>query len=990
MREWILSVRLWDSWLTRMVQHDGAAHPQDVDYETHAELAKFEPDRRRLWDAIESDAARSLQCLIDALPDPVVIKDRAHRWVAVNAAVCALAGRSREEIIGRTSFDFFPEEQARAQWAADDEVLARGGEVDWSATLRSPTGREHQVRSRNRRLTLGTPPSDATFVLSVVEDVTQALEAELKLRESEENYRYTLELSPQIPWTAGPDGQILEIGPRWESQVGTSLQEASAGGWLDALHPGDLGATLDLWAKALATGEPFDAEYRLRTTHGDYRWVRAWAAARFNPQGQILRWYGTLEDIQDRKLAEAALEVSVQEFRDLADYSPVMIWVSDETGSTTFLNELWYQKTGQTVADALGAGWLEAVHPDDRGGVAEAYDRAAAAARPFRSEYRLRHVSGSWLWVIDAGEPRFRPDGAFIGYVGTVLDITERRLAEAEAQRAAARLSTVLESTTDCVIGVDRVGHINYLNRNAETKLEALEPRLGKKLGELFPEERGGVFSQRFAQALASQSTVSFESYLPALDEWLEIHAYPTSEGLSLFFRNITERRQADQERLIAQEKIAHMARHDALTGLPNRLLFNEELGRILAEAPTKMAAVLFLDLDRFKEVNDTLGHAEGDALLRLVARRLKSNIRGSDAIARFGGDEFAIVQADIRRPADAIDLAERIIKDLAEPFDLDGNMIFIGVSIGIALAPADSELPEQLLRAADTALYRAKGEGGGTYRLFEPEMHERLQERQAMKIAMHGALGRGEFEVHYQPLINLQSGKISCFEALVRWRHPERGLIAPDQFIPVAEENDFITSIGAWVLNQACEAAVDWPSDIDVAVNLSPLQFRGQGLIETVSEAYAKAGLDPRRLQLEITESVILHDSSANLAILTELRRLGVRIALDDFGTGYSSLSYLRHFPVDKLKLDRSFVGDLPAGMGARAIVRAVAGLAAGLGLTMTAEGIETADQVEALLEEGYTEGQGYYFSLPVPAENVLEVIAANAVAANKSSIIH
>ena len=226
--------------------------------------------------------------------------------------------------------------------------------------------------------------------------------------------------------------------------------------------------------------------------------------------------------------------------------------------------------------------------------------------------------------------------------------------------------------------------------------------------------------------------------------------------------------------------------------------------------------------------------------------------------------------------------------------------------------------------------------------------------------------------------------------EALVRWRHPERGLIAPDQFIPVAEENDFITSIGAWVLNQACEAAVDWPSDIDVAVNLSHLQFRGQGLVGTVTEACAKAGLDPRRLQLEITESVILHDSSANLAILTELRRLGVRIALDDFGTGYSSLSYLRHFPVDKLKLDRSFVGDLPAGLGARAIVRAVAGLAAGLGLTMTAEGIETADQVEALLEEGYTEGQGYYFSLPVPAENVLEVIAANAVAANTSSIIH
>ena len=974
-----------------MSRQGGAAHPQGVDNSTHGDFGGAESSSRSLWGAIESDAARSLQCLIDALPDPVVIKDTAHRWVAVNEAVCILAGRPREDILGRTSFDFFPPEQAQAQWDADDEVLARGGEADWKATLRAPTGRLYQVRSRNRRLTLGASPNDATFVLSTVEDVTEGHAAELRLRESEENYRYTLELSPQIPWTAEPDGKILEIGPRWVTHVGMSVDVAASGGWVDALHPDDLGGALDLWAKSLATGEPFDTQYRLATAGGDYRWVRAWAAARRNAQGEILRWYGTLEDIHDRKLAEAALEVSVQEFRDLAGYSPVMIWVSDETGSTTFLNRLWFEKTGQTEAEAMGAGWLEAVHPDDRVAVAEAYDHAAAAGRAFRSEYRLRHASGGWLWVIDAGEPRFGSDGDFIGYVGTVLDITERRLAEAEAHRAAARLSTVLESTTDCVIGVDRLGRITYLNRNAETKLAACKPELGKKLSDLFPDERGGAFSKRFAEAFASQSTVSFESYLPALDEWLEVHAHPTSEGLSLFFRNITERRLAEQERLVVQEKIAHMARHDALTGLPNRLLFNEELARTLAAGRmSRKAAVLFLDLDSFKEVNDTLGHAQGDGLLQLVAQRLQSNVRAADTVARFGGDEFAIVQSDIRRPSDAVDLAERIIKDLAEPFDLEGNLIFIGVSVGIALAPDDFTSPEELLRAADTALYRAKGEGRGTYRLFELGMHERLKERQAMKLALHGALGRGEFEVHYQPLVNLMTGKISCFEALVRWRHPERGLIPPAEFVPVAEENDFITSIGAWVLSQACKAAARWPSDIDVAVNLSPLQFRGQGLVNMVTNALFEGGLEPQRLQLEITESVILHESSVNLRVLSELRGLGVQIALDDFGTGYSSLSYLRHFPVDKIKLDRSFVSDLPAGVGARAIVRAVAGLAAGLGIAMTAEGIETADQVEALLEEGYTEGQGYYFSLPVPSEGVEALIAANAVSSDREGVVH
>lgn len=974
-----------------MGQQDGVIHPQGVDISTHGDLAAHEPGGRTLLRAVESDAVRSIQCLIDALPDPVVIKDTAHRWVAVNDAVCVLAGRTRDEILGRTSFDFFPHAQAQAQWAADDEVLARGGEADWSATLRSPTGRLYQVRSRNRRLTLGAPPHDATFVLSIVEDVTEAQEAELRLRESEENYRYTLELSPQIPWTAGPDGKILEIGPRWEARVGMSLEAATSGEWINALHPEDLGSTLDLWAKSLATGEPFDAQYRLATTDGDYRWVRAWAAARHDSDGAILRWYGTLEDIHDRKLAEAALEVSVQEFRDLAGYSPVMIWVSDETGATTFLNRLWFEKTGQTETEAMGAGWLEAVHPDDRADVARAYDAAAAAGQAFRSEYRLRHVSGDWLWVIDAGEPRLNPEGDFIGYVGTVLDITERRSAEAEAHRAAARLSTVLESTTDCVIGVDRLGKITYLNRNAQTKLAAFEPHLGKRLGELFPEERGGIFSERFAEAFASQSSVSFESYLPALDEWLEVHAHPTNEGLSLFFRNITERRLAEQERLIVQEQIAHMARHDALTALPNRLSFNEELDRILGERRVRQkTAVLFLDLDSFKEVNDTLGHAQGDALLELVAHRLKQSVRATDMVARFGGDEFAIVQADIRRPSDAVDLAERIIKDIAEPFDLGGNRIFIGVSVGIAISPDDFERSGELLRAADTALYRAKGEGRGTYRLFEPEMHERLKERQAMKGALHGALGRDEFEVHYQPLVNLRTGKISCFEALVRWRHPERGLIPPAEFIPVAEENDFITSIGAWVLGQACKAAASWPSDIDVAVNLSPSQFRGNALVSMVTHALFEGGLEPGRLQLEITESVILHDSSANLRILSQLRGLGVQIALDDFGTGYSSLSYLRHFPVDKIKLDRSFVSDLPTGVGARAIVRAVAGLAAGLGITMTAEGIETAAQVEALLEEGYSEGQGYYFSVPVPSHAVCALITANAVSSDEAAVVH
>lgn len=919
----------------------------------------------RLALAVSSDPEAALQALIDALPDPVVVKDQAHRWVAVNRAVCDLAGKPMGEIVGRTSFDFFPREQAAAQWAADDQVLATGAEVEWRAVLRSPTGKQYWVRSRNRRLVLGAPQNPSIFVLSTVEDVTTAHEAEQRLRESEENYRYTLELSPQIPWTADPDGVMLEVGPRWERQVGMCAKAALGGAWINAIHPDDLGPTLDLWARSLATGQPFDTQYRLAAKDGEHRWVRAWAAPRLDEHERILRWYGTLEDIHERKVAEAALEVSVREFQDLAGFSPVMIWVSNEAGDTTYLNRRWFEKTGQTDAQAMGRGWITAIHPDDRSAVAAAYEAAAAAAMPFRAEYRLQSATGGWLWVIDAGEPRFGRDGAFIGYVGTVLDITERRAAEAEAHRSAARLSTVLESTTDCVIGVDHRWRITYLNRNAETKLEALRPSLGRKLGELFPGELQSKFAQQFAEALASQRTISFEAYLAALDEWLEVHAHPTPEGLSLFFRNITERRRAEEERLVAQEKILHMARHDALTDLPNRSQFNERLQQVLAgRRMPDTTAVLFLDLDHFKEVNDSLGHAAGDALLKLVAQRLRNNVRGSDTVARFGGDEFAIVQPGVRRAADATDLAQRIIKDLAEPFQVDGKAVFIGTSVGIAIAPDDGRSADQLLRAADMALYRAKAEGRGAYRLFEPAMEARLRERQAIKAALHGALARNEFELQYQPLVDLRTGKINGFEALLRWRHPERGLISPAEFVPIAEENDFITAIGAWALGEACRTAAGWPSDIDIAVNLSSVQFRGPALVGTVMSALAGSGLAPERLQLEITESVILHDTEANLRLLAELRSQGVRIVLDDFGTGYSSLSYLRHFPVDKIKLDRSFVADLTAGGGARTIVRAVAGLASGLGITLTAEGIESVEQVRALLEEGYAEGQGYYFS--------------------------
>jgi diguanylate cyclase (GGDEF)-like protein len=428
-------------------------------------------------------------------------------------------------------------------------------------------------------------------------------------------------------------------------------------------------------------------------------------------------------------------------------------------------------------------------------------------------------------------------------------------------------------------------------------------------------------------------------------------------------------------ERCLAESRLAFLARHDALTQLPNRTLFQERLTQALATTKRQAGcAVLLLDLDGFKPVNDTLGHPLGDALLKCVAARMQATIRDVDTVARLGGDEFAIIQVGVESPDQVAALAERAIAAVDQPFDIDGHRILVGASIGIAFAPSDGNSCDTLLRNADMALYLAKAEGRGTYRLFEPEMNARVQGRRALEFDLRDALADGAFELEYQPVVETRSGKALGFEALIRWNHPVRGMISPADFIPIAEDTGLIVSIGRWVLRQACMAATAWPGTIGVAVNLSAVQFRGGHLLDAVEAALAESGLAPSRLELEITESVLLQKSDDQLATLHRLRALGVRIALDDFGTGYSSLSYLRSFPFDKIKIDRSFIGDLATNHESQVIVRTIIGLAIGLGMAVTAEGVETTEQMAVLREEGCAQMQGDLFSRPLTPHRVLD----------------
>jgi diguanylate cyclase (GGDEF)-like protein/PAS domain S-box-containing protein len=501
---------------------------------------------------------------------------------------------------------------------------------------------------------------------------------------------------------------------------------------------------------------------------------------------------------------------------------------------------------------------------------------------------------------------------------------------------------------------------------------------LRMKLQEIWPEDEWVTHSEALQQIGDTYHSGRDWRHLKADGSEIQVLtfgrrvAFDGRDGYLVAAVDITERRKAEA-------RIVHMAHHDGLTNLANRDLYQDRLRQALdrSRPGSKRVAVLCVDLDLFKNVNDAFGHPMGDRLLKAVAERLKAEVRGDNLVARLGGDEFAIVLASDVSPNEASDFADRLIKILSARYEIDGIELVVGASVGIALSPGDGETGEELTRNADMALYRAKADGGGVHRFFEREMDRQAQKRRDMELDLRRAFANGEFELHYQPLVDLAADRISGFESLLRWRHPEKGMISPAEFIPVAEDIGLIVALGEWVLREACAEAAKWPANVKVAINLSPVQFRSRNLVQAVISALAHSGLSPLRLELEITESVFLAETEANLAILHQLRELGVSISMDDFGTGYSSLSYLRSFPFDKIKIDRSFVKDLSQRSDCVAIVRAISSLGRSLNITTTAEGVETIDQLDWLRAEGCNQVQGFLFSAARPAAEIEQLLS-------------
>jgi diguanylate cyclase (GGDEF)-like protein/PAS domain S-box-containing protein len=692
-------------------------------------------------------------------------------------------------------------------------------------------------------------------------------------------------------------------------------------------------------------------------------------------------WVVTHEDISERRQAEKERDQN-REFLDLIlENVPAPIFVK-EAGNRQYVlvNRAGETFWGISRTEMIGRTSADVFPKEEADRIASRDDQLLQSDRPSFDERQIR-TPGNGVRNIVARRHTVRGDDGQPKYlIGLIEDVTERKQAEDRIRRTQTFLDTVIEHVPATIVVKD-ARDFRYLmvNRAGETLLGiARDQIVGQTDEHIFPKEQADITRARDIRTVQSGEPLEIgEDQFHTPGNGVRIVtskrvALAGEDGAPLYLLavigDITERAHADA-------RIAYMAHHDALTGLANRALFAERIEDACARQRRRgeTFAVFMLDLDGFKDVNDSFGHSAGDALLKEMALRLKSSLRETDVLARLGGDEFAIIQAgEEDQRAAALALATRILEVVGRPLDLAGNKVNVGTSIGIALAPDDGVEPEELLKKADLALYRTKSEGRNGFNFFRPEMTVEADARYRLRNEIRDAIAGNQFELNYQPVFDVKSREVCGVEALVRWRHPVKGVLSPDTFIPLAEESGLIVALGEWILERACNDAASWPSHIKVAVNLSAAQFRKEGLFEVILYALVDSGLAPERLELEITESVLLENEADYRGMLQQLKQIGVSIVLDDFGQGYSSLGYLTRFPVDKIKIDKAFTQGLSKRVECTAVIAAVLTLARSLDIVTTAEGVETEEQMELLRAAGVNFVQGFLLGRPVPASRL------------------
>ena len=930
-----------------------------------------------------TDLTRAQEALRESEERLRLALDAAHMgtfdWDVLNNRITW--SRWHEELWGFKPGEFGGTYEAFSQRVHPDDAPGIDAEVRRCMAAREPYAREFRVIWPDGSVHWIAGRGEFTYdgegrpvrMRGVVLDMTAQKQAETALRSSEEHFRTIFEQATDGILVSDIKGHLLDANSAICQMLGYSRDELLKMTNADIVVPDEV-ERIQPETYRLLDGGVVHSEWHIRRKDGSVRLVEV--SAKQLPDGHLQAF---LRDISERTQAAEQMQKLSSAIEQTAD----SVMITNRDGIIEYVNPAFEITTGYRSADALGR------KPDIiKSGLQDAafYEELWTKilnGESFRGVFINRRKDGSQYYEEKTITPLRDSEQRITHFVSTGKDISERIHAEDSVRASEEHLRTIIDTEPECIKLLAQDGALIDINAAGLAMIEAdsLDQVVGQYLTTLLLPEHREAFQELSKNVFRGhKGMLTFEiEGLKGTRRWLETHAVPmtTRTGKTVLLgitRDITERK-------TAEERLSYLVHHDELTGLPNRTLFNDRLNQALidAERHGRLVALAFLDLDRFKNINDTLGHEAGDMLLQGVAERLLQAVRRGDTVARLSGDEFTIVFADLAHVDDAARVAQKILDALSKPLPIAGRDLFISASLGLTLYPMDSRDSQELLRNADIAMYRAKEQGRNNFQFYTSEMTSKAFERMSIETALRRALENDELTMHYQPIVDGRNGKVIAVEALIRWQNGAKGMISPMQFIPVAEETGLIIPIGEWVLQTACAQLATWHAagflKLRMCVNLSVRQFRNLNLVATVGRALAASAVDPADLELEITESIMVEEQVV-VDTLRELNALGVHFSIDDFGTGYSSLSYLKRLPIDTLKIDRSFVMDIPNNADDAAIAQAIIALAQSLGMRVVAEGVESLEQNRFLQQNGCDAMQGYYFSKPLSAEDLTRVL--------------